>query len=82
MSPFIAEAAGFVLDYLRAHGATSAEDLTAAAIEAGLPAGNGRRFGPVLQTLRHYGEIRVVGLVRRRNGHHSLGRVWDLDLEG
>lgn len=77
---FSADAAAYFLAYLAAHGPTTAEDLTEAALFSGIYAADARAFGNVYRTLQRRGQIEVIatGLPRRR-GHGAMGgKLWTI----
>mgnify|MGYP000131304490 CR=1 FL=1 len=78
-APFREQAQQFVLDYLKAHGATSGEDLTTACVASGIKPHDERAFGAILMSLSRNGKIIKVGTCMRVKGHGtSGGNIWDL----
>lgn len=78
-APFREQAQQFVLDYLKAHGATSGEDLTTACVASGIKPHDERAFGAILMSLSRNGKIIKVGTCMRMKGHGtSGGNIWDL----
>ena len=75
LADFRIRARQFVLDYLRAHGATAGEVITDMAIASGLDPHDARAFGPVFGYLAHKSrrQIVCVGLVPRQKGHGTAG---------
>lgn len=76
--PFVRRAQRFVLEYLEANGAKSAEWLTLACREAGiLPPTDDRAFGAVYHGLARRGLIVKVGTAKRTRGNGTTGgNVW------
>jgi hypothetical protein len=69
----------FVLDYLKAHGASNGESITLAAKAAGFKPHDDRAFGPVYAVLARRSLIRCAGFCMRQRGHGTAGgRVWEL----
>lgn len=80
---FMERAEAYILDYLRAHGATAGEQLTRACLSAGIEPHDDRAFGPVYMRLSRRGAIEKCGLVPRARGHMtSGGNVWRLKIGG
>jgi hypothetical protein len=84
---FPARARGFVLTFLRRHrdAGISGEDLTDAMLLAGInpPGGDGRKFGPVFQSMSQQGLIEVYGVGYRRKGNGTLGAaIWRITAKG
>jgi len=78
-APFREQAQQFVLDYLKAHGATSGEDITNACVASGIKPHDDRSFGVVFMVLSKRGDIFKVGTCQRVKGHGtSGGNIWDL----
>lgn len=76
---FRERAHAFVLGYLAQHGPSAGEDITDAAVMAGIKPAELRAFGPVYATLARRGLIACVGYCARRRGHGTAGgRVWRL----
>jgi hypothetical protein len=76
---FRARAERFVLDYLRFFGPKSGEDITDAAIKAGIVPTDLRAFGPIYMGLARSGRIVKDGYCQRRRGHGTSGGViWRL----
>lgn len=79
---FAQRARDFVLCYLTLHDAASGEDITDAALAAGVTPHDLRAFGPVYLALAREGRIVKVGTRPRRRGHNtSGGNVWKLSLD-
>jgi hypothetical protein len=75
----------FILTHLRRHGPTSGEDLTDAMVAAEItpPKGDGRRYGPVYQSMSARGLIEVYGVGHRRKGNGTLGAaIWRVTAKG
>lgn len=70
----------FVIDYLRANGPASSEDITDAAKKMGHVPHDDRAFGSVYYRLRRAGRITPVMANRhRRKGHATCGGyIWGL----
>lgn len=78
---FRERAQAFVLGYLAQHGPSSGEDITDAAVMAGIKPAELRAFGPVYAALARRGLIVCVGYCARRRGHGTAGgRRWSLPL--
>jgi hypothetical protein len=77
---FAQRAKDFALNYLTSNGPGTAEDITDAAIAAGIRPRDLRAFGPVIMALARDGFIEKTGEVRpRRRGHATAGaNVWRL----
>jgi hypothetical protein len=77
---FAQRARDFALAYLAAQGPSTAEDITDAALAAGVRPHDLRAFGPVYAGLARGGMIRKTGQpVPRRRGHATAGgNVWEL----
>ena len=76
---FIERACAFVVGYLRDHGPTPGEIITAACVDAGISPSELRAFGPVYQRLSRQKVIVVTGTCQRRRGHMTAGgNVWGL----
>lgn len=78
--PFADRAYAFTLDYLKGGPATG-EQITDAAIEAGIEPHDQRAFGPVLMRLSRDRLIEKCGTAVRRKGHGS-GGAWVWRLKG
>ncbi len=75
------KARAFVVEYLREHGSSSGEDITAACKAAGIVAHDDRAMGPVYAYLAHPKRrtIEWCGSVRRARGHGATGgNLWQL----
>jgi hypothetical protein len=77
---FAQRARDFALEYLASNGPSTAEDITDAAIAAGIKPHDLRAFGPVYAGLARGGMIRKTGgQAPRRRGHATAGgNVWAL----
>ena len=66
-----------MLAHLCEHGACPGEDITDAAIAAGIVPDELRAFGAVFMSLSRSGKIIKAGTCQRRKGHGSAGgHVW------
>lgn len=76
---FVEKARAFIVAYLHKHGPTSSEDITDAAIAAGIVPDEMRAFGPVYRGLSRDRVIVRTGTCQRRRGHNaSGGNVWGI----
>lgn len=76
---FKEQACAFVLQYLKRHGASAGEVITAACKAAGIQPHDDRAFGPVYMTLARQGRIHKVGTCKRQRGHMTAGgNIWGL----
>lgn len=77
VAEFTVRAAVFVVEYLRAHGPTSGEDVTLACREAGIVPHDDRAFGAVYLRLSRSGLIEKAGMCARKRGHGTGGgNIW------
>ena len=78
---FAARARQFILQELEACGCLTGEQMTDAALAAGIVPANGdyRSMGPVIMALSRDGLIEKCAVVARRKGHGSIGaNLWRL----
>ncbi|MDM0024103.1 hypothetical protein [Variovorax saccharolyticus] len=70
---FRQRALDFIVAYVRQQGEVRGEDVTHAAVLAGIKPDDARAFGPIYKAAIKQGLIRVVGYVPRVRGHGSMG---------
>lgn len=72
---FSLRAQAFVLDFLKANGPATGEDVTDAAKAAGIVPLEDRAFGSIYASLARRGLIAHAGVGRRRKGRGTFGAV-------
>jgi hypothetical protein len=76
---FAGLARAFVVSFLRLKGIATGEEITDAAIEAGIQPHDARAFGGVFLSLSKRGVIERRGFALRRKGHNTPGAsIWTL----
>lgn len=77
VAEFTVRAAVFVVEYLKAHGPTSGEDVTLACREAGIVPHDDRAFGAVYLRLSRSRLIEKAGVCARKRWHGTGGgNIW------